>query len=125
VDDTAYGFDLGDGTAVVIIACAGGEPTGFSSPQFDVLEGAYQEEQDGRYWDYLIQLHDGVTFDETIQASWTCPKAGGGSSTGSEITPGAGSSDSGAWQASNGGDAQVAYAPKAGVETGFGGTARF
>ncbi|NKQ58623.1 hypothetical protein HFP15_37840 [Amycolatopsis sp. K13G38] len=108
------------------IACAGGQPTGFASPQFDVTDGPYQEEQDGRYWDYLVQLHEGVSFADNIQATWECPKAGGGSAPGGgAIAPGAGSSDTGAWQAGNGGKAQVAFAPKAGVETGFGGTARF
>ena len=124
VDNAGYSIDLGNGQVVVIIACAAGEPTGFSSPQFDLVDGPYQQEQDGRYWDYLVQLHDGVAPDG-LQGDWTCGgPQGGGASGGGEIAPGANSADAGAWQGSNGGNAQVRYAPKEGVETGFGGTAQ-
>ncbi|WP_160148935.1 hypothetical protein [Amycolatopsis alkalitolerans] len=127
-DDTGYGVDLGDGYGLVIIACAAGEPTGLTSPQFDVLEGPYQEEQDGRYWDYLMHLHDGLTFaNDPIEADWTCggtPDGGGASGGGTPITPVAGSGDAASWQNGNGGNAQVRFAPKEGVETGFGGTAQ-
>lgn len=124
-DDTAYGIDLGNGYGAMIIACAAGEPTGVSSPDFDILEGPYQEEQDGRYWDYFVQLHDGLTFaSDAIRAEWTCGGPGGGAAGGGAVPPVSGSGDAAAWQASNGGKAQVGYAPKSGVETGFGGTAQ-
>jgi hypothetical protein len=124
-DDTAYGIDLGDGYGAVIIACAAGEPTGVSSPDFDILDGPYQEEQDGRYWDYAVQLHDGLTFaNDDISADWTCGTPGGGATGGGAVPAVPGSGDAAAWQASNGGKAQVGYAPKTGVETGFGGTAQ-
>ncbi|NIH81943.1 hypothetical protein [Amycolatopsis viridis] len=126
-DDTAYGIDLGDGTGVLIIACAAGEPAGVRSPDFDVVDGPYQEEQDGRYWDYLVQLHEGKSFAAGgVRADWTCagvPQGGGASGGG--VTPVPGSGGAGDWQQSNGGHAQVSFAPKDGVETGFGGTARF
>ncbi|WP_235716264.1 hypothetical protein [Amycolatopsis sp. ATCC 39116] len=126
-DDTAYGIDLGDGTGVLIIACAAGQPTGVWSPDFDILDGPYQEEQDGRYWDYLVQLHEGKSFDDgTVTADWTCAGAPqGGGASGGGVAPVPGSGEAGEWQQSNGGDAQVSFAPKAGVETGAGGTARF
>lgn len=125
-DNVAYGIDLGDGYGVMIIACASGEPTGVSSPDFDIVEGPYQEEQDGRYWDYYIELHDGLTFEsDEVRADWTCAAPGGGGAAGGGVVPAVpGSGDAAAWQASNGGDAQVGYAPKSGVETGFGGTAQ-
>ncbi|UQS23171.1 MULTISPECIES: hypothetical protein [Amycolatopsis] len=126
-DDVAYGIDLGDGTGVLIIACAAGQPTDVWSPDFDILDGPYQEEQDGRYWDYLVQLHEGKSFDAgNVTADWTCagaPQGGGSSGGGVAPVPGSGEADE--WQQSNGGDAQVSFAPKQGVETGAGGTARF
>lgn len=125
-DNVGYGIDFGDGHGGLIIACAAGEPTGLTSPDFDVIEGPYQEEQDGRYWDYLVELHDGKTFASgTITASWECgPHGGGASGGGVPVAPVAGSGQAAAWQQSNGGKAQVSFAPSAGVETGFGGTAR-
>ncbi|GAB2963734.1 hypothetical protein GCM10017788_58970 [Amycolatopsis acidiphila] len=100
-----------------------------SSPDFDIVDGPYQEEQDGRYWDYLVQLHDGITFASgQVRLDWTCgsdaPQGGGASGGGTTVTPVPGSGDAAAWQAGNGGKAQVAFAPKSGVETGFGGTAQ-
>ncbi|NIH84942.1 hypothetical protein [Amycolatopsis granulosa] len=127
VDDVAYGIDLGDGTGVLIIACTAGEPGDVRSPDFDVVDGPYQEEQDGRYWDYLVRLHEGKTFAAgDVHAAWTCagaPQGGGASGGGVASVPGSGGA--GDWQQSNGGHAQVSFAPKDGVETGFGGTARF
>jgi hypothetical protein len=128
-DDVAYGLDLGKGYGIFAIACAAGEPTGVSSPDFDIVEGPYQEEQDGRYWDYLVQLHGDTTFASGhVRADWKCggtePQGGNPSGGGVTVPPVAGSSGSGAWQSSNGGNAQVSFAPKSGVETGFGGTAQ-
>ncbi|HJQ45281.1 MAG TPA: hypothetical protein VJ870_03005 [Amycolatopsis sp.] len=131
-DDKGYGIDLGNGQAAVIIACAAGEPKNLYSPQFDVIEGPFQEEQDGRYWDYLVKLHDGVSLAD-VEVSWTCGGShggdqggnqGGGSASGGDLQVSGSSSDAEAWQTTNGGKAQIAYAPKKGVETGFGGTAQ-
>ncbi|WAL64292.1 hypothetical protein ORV05_25415 [Amycolatopsis cynarae] len=122
------GIDFGNGYGVLVIACAAGQPTGVTSPDFDIVDGPYQEEQDGRYWDYLVQLHDGKLFaDKNIWADWKCggeQPGGSASGGGAPVPPVAGSADAKNWQKSNGGKAQVAYAPKSGVETGFGGTAQ-
>jgi hypothetical protein len=128
VDDVGFGIDFGNGYGAVVIACAAGEPTNLRSADFDVVEGPYQEEQDGRYWDFVVQLHDGKTFASgTITADWECgpsmPQGGGASGGGAPVTPVAGSEQAAAWQQGNGGKAQVSFAPRAGVETGFGGTA--
>lgn len=128
-DDTAYGIDLGNGYGGLIIACAAGQPTDVTSPDFDIVDGPYQEEQDGRYWDYLVHLHGDLTFASgKVRVDWTCggnaPQGGGASGGGATVSPVPGSGDAAAWQAGNGGKAQVAFAPKTGVETGFGGTAR-
>lgn len=128
VDDVAYGVDLGNGLGIVIIACLAGEPTDLSSPDFEVVDGPFQDETDGRYWGFLVELHAGVTFaDAKVSADWTCGNTshgGGAAGGGAPVSPVPGSGDTAAWQASNGGKAQVAFAPKGGVETGFGGTAQ-
>ncbi|KAA9162974.1 hypothetical protein FPZ12_010730 [Amycolatopsis acidicola] len=124
-DNQGWGVDLEDGYGMVIISCAAGEPTGLTSPDFDVVDGPYQEVQDGRYWDFLVQLHDGKTFaDNDIAGDWTCAGPQGGGAGSGSIAPVPGSESSGDWQSSNGGDAQVSFAPKTGVETGFGGLAQ-
>ncbi|WP_232212856.1 hypothetical protein [Saccharomonospora saliphila] len=128
IDDVAAGIDLDpeQGLGLLVIACAAGEPRGVSSDDFDILEGAYQDETDGRYWWYMVRLHDGLTFAENsaeIGIHWQCGdrRPGGG---GSVISPVPGSDGADDWQDDNGGDAQVAYAPRGGVETGAGGMAR-
>lgn len=126
-DNVGYGIDFGDGTGVLVIACAAGEPRNVTSPDFDVIDGPYQDEQDGRYWEYLVELHGGKTFASgTVVADWECgslPEGGGASGGGVPVPPVPGSDQAAAWQQSNGSDAQVSFAPRAGVETGFGGTA--
>lgn len=128
VDNVGYGVDLGNGTGIVIIACAAAEPTGLSSPDFEVVDGPFQDETDGRYWGFVVELRAGVTFaDAKVSAGWTCggtPPGGGASGGGAPVTPVPGSGDATAWQAGNGGKAQVAFAPTGGVETGFGATAQ-
>jgi hypothetical protein len=128
VDNTGYGIDFGNGYGAVGIACAAGEPKDLASPDFDVIEGPYQQEQDGRYWDYLVQLHEGKSFASgTITATWECgsdtPQGGGASGGGAPVPPVAGSAQAAVWQRGNGDKAQVSFAPSVGVETGFGGTA--
>lgn len=126
VDDVAHGIDLDPkrGLGLLIIACAAGEPRGVKSPDFEILEGPHQDEVDGRYWLYLVQLRDGLTFrSDEVVGYWECggETPGGG---GAPVAPVPGSDDADDWQQENGGDAQVTFAPKGGVETGFGGTAR-
>ncbi|RZQ62107.1 hypothetical protein EWH70_21225 [Amycolatopsis suaedae] len=83
-----------------------------SSPKFDLIEGPRQHEEDGRYWAWLIQPHEGVDLNDPnadIPVNWTCGgKPGGGSSP---LNPGG---DKGK------GGKQVKYKPKKGVETGYG-----
>ncbi len=125
-DNTGYGIDLDpeSGLGLLLIACAAGEPKHVTSPDFEILEGPYQEEQDGRYWSYLVQLRSGITFAENeVLGYWECDgdRPGGGATP---VSPVPGSDDAGEWQDSNNGAAQVSFAPKRGVETGFGGSAR-
>lgn len=126
VDDVAHGIDLDPkhGLGLLIIACAAGEPRDVKSPDFEILEGPHQDEVDGRYWLYVVQLRDGLTFEnEEVVGYWECggETPGGG---GAPVAPVPGSGGADDWQEENGGDAQVAFAPPGGVETGFGGTAR-
>jgi hypothetical protein len=118
VDDTAYGIDLPEGAGLVMIACAAGQPTGFTSPSFEIIGEPYQRETDGRYWIYTVQRYEGVSFNEgDVAADWTCGTTGGGSGAGSPVqgidTENTADEDS-----------QVAYAPTGGIETGFGGLGR-
>ncbi|MEU6645202.1 hypothetical protein ABZ863_21940 [Saccharomonospora sp. NPDC046836] len=125
VDDTGYGLDLEDGLGLLLIACAAGEPKDLNSPDFEILEGPWQDETDGRYWLYLVDLRPGATFaDGNVTADWVCggePGNGGGGST--PISPVPGSGDADDWQRENGGSPQVGFAPQGGVETGAGGAA--
>ncbi|SEP53875.1 hypothetical protein [Amycolatopsis saalfeldensis] len=120
-DDIAYGVDLDGGQGIFVIACAAGEPTGVSSNDFDLVEGPHQDETDGRYWAWLVKRHDGASFDAgNVTAFWTC----GGDKGGEQPVPPAGGAGAGSAGTTGGhGDSQVKYAPKGGVETGFGGMA--
>ncbi|MEV6898030.1 hypothetical protein [Amycolatopsis sp. NPDC051372] len=120
-DDIAYGIDFDGNQGLFVIACAAGEPTNVSSSDFDLIEGPHQDETDGRYWGWLVQRHDGVSFDAgNVTATWTC----GGDQTGDQPVPPAGGAGAGSAGTTNGdGSSQVKYAPKGGVETGFGGMA--
>jgi hypothetical protein len=126
VDDMAWGIDIDPekGLGLLLIACAAGEPSNVHSPDFEILEGPHQDEVDGRYWYYFVQLRPGVTFDDNeVTGNWECggQQPGGG---GAPVAPVSGSGSADEWQDSNDGDAQVKFAPKGGVETGFGGIAR-
>lgn len=131
VDDVAHGIDLDpdNGIGLLIIACAAGQPKHLESPDFEVLEGPHQDEVDGRYWLYIVQLREGLTFESgEVVGYWECggetPGGGEAPGGGAPVDPVPGSDDAGEWQQENGGDAQVEFAPQGGVETGFGGTAR-
>ena len=126
VDDTAWGIDIDSeaGLGMLLIACAAGEPTNTHSPDFEILEGPHQDEVDGRYWYYFVQLRPGVTFaSNEVEGYWECggEQPGGGAAP---VAPVPGSGDADDWQDDNDGEAQVKFAPKGGVETGFGGVAR-
>lgn len=114
IDDVAYGIDLPNGQGMVLIACAAGEPTGFTSPSFEVID-SHQSATDGRYWIYRVERYDGVSFSEgNVPADWTCGTTGGGSSPVQSVDT-ENTADE---------DSQVAYAPTGGIETGFGGLGR-
>jgi hypothetical protein len=118
-DDTAVGFDLPDNEGLLLISCAAGEPTEVYSPDFDLVEGPVQSEADGRVWGWLVKRHEGVSFDAgNVTAHWKC----GGAPTETPVKPGGGAGSGS--ETTKGKDSQVKYAPKGGVETGFGGTAQ-
>lgn len=126
VDNMAWGIDIDPekGLGLLLIACAAGEPSNAHSPDFEILEGPHQDEVDGRYWYYFVQLRPGVTFESNeVTGRWECggQQPGGGAAP---VAPVPGSGDADDWQDSNDGDAQVKFAPKGGVETGFGGIER-
>ncbi|GAB3355686.1 hypothetical protein [Amycolatopsis echigonensis] len=121
VDDIAYGVDLDGNDGVFVIACAAGEPTNVHSKDFDLVEGPYQFEDDGRYWGWTVKRHEGVSFDNGIvYASWTC---GTKPTDGGHVPPAGGAGAGSAGTTGGHGDSQVKYAPKHGIETGFGGMA--
>ncbi|MBB4687168.1 hypothetical protein [Amycolatopsis jiangsuensis] len=120
-DDTAYGVDLDGDQGLVVIACAAGEPTGLRSKDFDVVDGPQQDETDGRYWAWIVQRHEGISFQVSdVYADWTC---GGKPAEGEAVPPAGGAGAGSAGTTGGHGDSQVKYAPKGGIETGFGGMA--
>jgi hypothetical protein len=111
-DDVAYGWEFVDGSGLLAIACAVGEPENVFSNDFSVVDGPYQDGADGRYWGYDIQFHEGKHLGHDTRVSWTCE--------GKPVTKPV---DHGGGSATVGG--QVKVTPKAGgVETGGGATAR-
>jgi hypothetical protein len=120
-DDTAYGIDLANGQGLLVIACAAGQPTDVSSADFDLMEGPHQDGTDGRYWGWLVKFHKGSSFATgTVQVDWKC---GADKPVQTPVKPGGGAG-AGAPGVSKDGKSQVKYAPKGGIETGFGGTAQ-
>ncbi|KDN17708.1 hypothetical protein [Amycolatopsis rifamycinica] len=112
LDDVAYAWEFEDGTGVLVIACAAGEPTNVAANDFTVAAGPFQDGADGRYWGFDIQLNEGKHLSDATQVSWTCE--------GKPVTRPVGH---GGGSATVGG--QVKVTPKAGgVETGGGATAR-
>jgi hypothetical protein len=120
-DNTAYGIDLANGQGLLVIACAAGQPTGVSSADFDLMEGPHQDGTDGRYWGWLVKFHEGSSFATgNVQVDWKC---GADKPVQTPVKPGGGAG-AGAPGVSKDGKSQVKYAPKGGIETGFGGTAQ-
>ncbi|MFI5611253.1 hypothetical protein [Amycolatopsis sp. NPDC051903] len=120
-DDIAFGIDLDGNQGIFVIACAAGEPTNVHSNDFDLVEGPIQDETDGRYWEWLVTRHDGVSFDAgNVTADWTCS---GKPADDHPVPPAGGASSGSAGTTGGDGTSQVKYAPKGGVETGFGGMA--
>ena len=76
-DNVASGIDLPNGTGLLRIASTTGLPTNITSKDFDVIETAYQAEEDGRFWDVTVKLKEGHSFKKgDVTASWHCPGHG-------------------------------------------------
>jgi hypothetical protein len=76
-DNAATGIDLPDGTGLLRIASTTGLPTNITSKYFDVVETAYQAEEDGRFWDVTVKLKEGHSFKKgDVTVSWHCPGHG-------------------------------------------------
>jgi hypothetical protein len=76
-DNAATGIDLPNGFGILRIASATGLPSQIKSSHFDVVEKAFQAEEDGRYWDVKVKLKDGHSFKKgDVKASWHCPGHG-------------------------------------------------
>jgi hypothetical protein len=121
-DGLVYGIDFGDGEAVLVISCASGAPENVTSPDFDITAGPFQDEVDGRFWGYGLKLHAGAVVNgEDVRVSFSC----GGKQYGDvPVPPAGGAGGGGVVPEKKTEKAQVKYAPKGGVATGFGGTAQ-
>lgn len=111
IDGVAYAWEFEDGTGLLAIACAAGEPKDVRSEDFTVVDGPFQDGADGRYWGFDIKFKEGRHPGDG-KASWTCE----GKPETKPVAPGGGSATVGG---------QVKVTPKnGGVETGGGATAR-
>jgi len=136
-----------DGEGFLVIACAAGAPGSVATANLSVTAGPDQDGADGRLWDYSIRLTGPVT-GPTSKVSWTCgTESGEGvvtiaqapppptttttptttataptSSTG-PITTAPVPTTTTAPAGNSAPKAQVEFAPKGGIETGFGGMA--
>jgi hypothetical protein len=76
-DNDATGIDLPDGFGILRIASTTGLPSNIISKHFDVVEKAFQAEEDGRYWDVKVKLKEGHSFKRgDVTVSWHCPGHG-------------------------------------------------
>lgn len=139
-DNVGHGYIGLTGEGVLVIACAEGAPGNVATANLTVTAGPDQDEADGRYWNYDVRIVSEANGKTSF--SWTCdgkPGQGdvdfqqapptGDPSTTPSTTPSAPSATTGApattttAPAGTRPQAQVRYAPKYGVETGFGGMA--
>jgi hypothetical protein len=121
-DGLVYGIDFGDGEGVLVISCAAAAPTNVTSPDFEITDGPFQDEVDGRVWGYGIKLRSGAVVDgENTRVSFTCD---GKQYSNVPVPPAGGTGGGGVAPEKKTEKAQVKYAPKGGVATGFGGTAQ-
>ncbi|MEV4603097.1 hypothetical protein AB0K15_37580 [Amycolatopsis sp. NPDC049253] len=151
-DNAGHGFVGLGGEGVLVIACASGAPGNVATVGLTVTAGPDQDGADGRYWNYDVRVVDGFT-GTTAPFSWTCDgqegdgdvtfeqvapptsdtsetPAASDTPTGTSANPATSTSTSDTTKAAPGPvvtrpTVQVRYAPQGGVETGFGGTARF
>lgn len=143
-DNVGHGFVGLGGEGVLVIACAAGKPGGVATQYLSVTGGPDQDEADGRLWNYSVRVVDAPAGTTTAKFSWTCDGAEGNgvvefeqeqqpqtstvtatstsapASSTAPITTATSSTPAG----NAAPKAQVKVAPKGGVETGFGGTAR-
>jgi cytoskeletal protein RodZ len=144
-DNTGHGFVGLGGEGVLVIACAAGKPGEVSTQYLSVTGGPDQDEADGRLWNYSVRVVDAPAGTTTAKFSWTCAGVEGNgivefqqeepptststststapSSTAPVTTATSTPTTSTAPPGNAAPKAQVKFAPKGGVETGFGGTA--
>ncbi|ANN21424.1 hypothetical protein SD37_41535 [Amycolatopsis orientalis] len=115
VDNVGAGYIGENGVGALVIACASGEPAAVSAPDFDVVD-SNQAEDDGRYWVYIVKVKKSFKGNSST-FTWTCDGKPGKGDIEFEAPIGGGSATPGKPEK------QVKYAPKGGIETGFGATA--
>ncbi|MEU0790399.1 hypothetical protein ABZ342_10040 [Amycolatopsis sp. NPDC005961] len=150
-DNTGHGFVGVGGEGVLVINCAAGHVGNVSTQYLSVTGGPDQDESDGRIWNYTVRVTELPAGTTTGKFSWTCdgvegegivdfeqpevpPTSTSGTPTSTTVpsstapvttatsTTTATTTTTAAGNAAP--KAQVKVAPKGGVETGFGGTAR-
>ncbi|WP_191255834.1 hypothetical protein [Amycolatopsis oliviviridis] len=115
VDNVGAGYIGDNGVGALVIACASGEPSNVSAPDFDTLY-SNQAEDDGRYWVYIVKVKKSFKGNSST-FTWTCDGKSGKGDIEFESPIGGGAATPGKPEK------QVKYAPKGGIETGFGATA--
>ncbi|WP_233223839.1 hypothetical protein [Amycolatopsis sp. CA-128772] len=143
-DNVGHGFVGLGGEGVLVIACAAGRPGAVATQYLSVTGGPDQDEADGRLWNYSVRVVDAPAGTTTAKFSWTCAGVEGNgtvdfeqerppvtttatsssSAVPSSTAPSTTATSSTAPAGNSAPKAQVKVAPKGGVETGFGGTAR-
>ncbi|WP_410658683.1 hypothetical protein [Amycolatopsis sp. lyj-112] len=113
-DNVGAGYIGDNGIGALVIGCESGEPTNVSAPDFDVTS-YNQAEDDGRYWVYIVKVKKSFKGNSST-FSWTCDGKPGKGDIEFESTIGGGGTPGKP-------EKQVKYAPKGGIETGFGATA--
>ncbi|RSN36930.1 hypothetical protein DMC61_02320 [Amycolatopsis sp. WAC 04169] len=115
VDNIGAGYIGDNGVGALVIACEPGEPSNVSAPDFDILY-SNQAEDDGRYWVYIVKVKKSFKGNSST-FTWTCDGKPGKADIEFEAPIGGGAATPGKPEK------QVKYAPKGGIETGFGATA--
>ncbi|WP_228708072.1 hypothetical protein [Amycolatopsis keratiniphila] len=115
VDNVGAGYIGDNGVGALVIACESGEPSNVSAPDFDTLY-SNQAEDDGRYWVYIVKVKKSFKGNSST-FTWTCDGKPGKADIEFEAPIGGGAATPGKPEK------QVKYAPKGGIETGFGATA--
>ncbi|WET79735.1 hypothetical protein P3102_00255 [Amycolatopsis sp. QT-25] len=115
VDNVGAGYIGENGVGALVIACQSGEPSNVSAPDFDTV-ASNQAEDDGRYWVYIVKVKKSFKGNSST-FTWTCAGKPGKGDIEFEAPIGGGAATPGKPEK------QVKYAPKGGIETGFGATA--